>query len=160
MACFVTSCKQLVNVDTNEDLVEINYNKYIEGFGYETFCDYFNTTLSGNIDVSSKSIRYEKFLDAMVNKTIETRRRMVSIQLENVLLENKNIHSLIRVMNSVKIIDRTFSPPYINKTCSWQKRMVQDFCSITLPKVINTCTNDGKLEMMFKVLQLIESESI
>ena len=63
-------------------------------------------------------------------------------------------------MNSVKIIDPTFSPPYINKSCSWQKRMVRDFCSITLPKVINTCTNDTKLELMFKVLQLIESESI
>jgi len=160
MACFVISCKQLINVDTNEDLVEVKYNKYIEGFGYETFTDYFNTVLRGNFYISSRSLRYEKFLDTMVNKTIETRRRMVLIQLENVLLENKNVHSLIRLMNSVKIVDPTFRPPYINKSCSWQKRMVRDFCLKTLPKVIETCTNDNKLETLFNVLKLIESELI
>src|SRR6056300_858948 len=160
MACFVISCKQLINVDTNEDLVEVKYNKYIEGFGYETFTDYFNTELRGNFYISSRSLRYEKFLDTMVNKTIETRRRMVLIQLENVLLENKNVHSLIRLMNSVKIVDPTFRPPYINKSCSWQKRMVRDFCLTTLPKVIETCTNDNKLETLFNVLKLIESELI
>ena len=51
MAYFVISCKQLINVDTNEDLVEVKYNKYIEGFGYETFKDYFNTELSGSFDI-------------------------------------------------------------------------------------------------------------
>ena len=166
MTTFLKKAKQIIQVDENETIVEIEYDKYLEGFGFEMFTDYFKTTLSGtsnyfsvsNDNNEQKPIRYEQFLDTMVNKTTDTRRRMVSVQLENVLFENKNTHSLIRIMNTVKILDPTFIPPYINVTCSWQKRMVREFCLTTFPKVIHSCTSDHRLDLTFRVLQLIESE--
>jgi hypothetical protein len=165
MTTFLKSAKQIIQIEENETIVEIKYDKYLEGFGFETFTDYFKTTLSGTSNkfvVSNsndqKPIRYEQFLDTMVNKTTDTRRKMISVQLENVLCENKNTHSLIRIMNTVKILDPTFIPPYINVTCSWQKRMVREFCLTTFPKVINSCTSDHRLDVGFRVLQLIESE--
>jgi hypothetical protein len=71
---------------------------------------------------------------------------------------NRNIYSLIRIMNTVKIIDPTFIPPIINVTCSWQKRMVREFCLTTLPIIVNDATNQYKLQRLFRVLQLIEEE--
>ena len=94
----------------------------------------------------------------MVNKTTETQRKCVLVQLDNILLENKNIYSLVRIMNAVKILDPTFIPPLINTTCSWQKRMVKDFCLTTFPKIIEKSTNNYRLNRLFRVLQLIEED--
>ena len=114
--------------------------------------------LSKNVE---ESIEYEKqnicqspSLQLQIQET-----RHISFSLtENVLLENKNVHSLIRIMNTVKILDSTFVPPFINVTCSWQKRMVKEFCLLTFPKVIESSVSDHKLDLTFRVLQLIESE--
>ncbi len=163
MAYFINYCRQIVYLDKDQDLVELSYSKYIEGFGYEKFTDYFKTKIIGTsneivIQGTKRSVRYEQFLDTMLEKTTETRRKMVLVQLGNVLLENKNVHSLIRIMNTVKILDSTFVPPFINVTCSWQKRMVKEFCLLTFPKVIESSVSDHKLDLTFRVLQLIESE--
>ena len=167
MTHFVKIAKEIINLDYgNSYMVEIKYSKYIEGFGYETFTDYFNTCMKTPMHITkfephaNTSIRYEKFLDTCVDKTTETRRKMVSVQLENVMLENNNPYSLIRIMNCVKILDPTFIPPLINVSCGWQKRMMREFCLTTLPKVIETCTSDYRLEKMFRVLQLIESDTL
>jgi|TARA_X000000368_G_scaffold132869_2_gene104227 hypothetical protein len=163
MTSFIKSAKQFINVENNEIEIEIKYDKYLEGFGYETFVDHFNTNLIGSNNIytmhnNGKSIRYEQFLNTMVNNTTETLRKSVSIQLENVLFENRNIFSLIRIMNSVKILDRTFIPPLINPVCSWQKRMVKEFCLTTFPDIIKTSTNNNRLQKLFRVLQLIEED--
>ena len=108
MTSFVRSAKQIINIDDNKTEVEIKYDKYLEGFGYETFVDHFNTNLIGSTNIytvhkSGKSLRYEQFLNTMVNNTTETLRRCVSIQLENVLFENRNIFSLISILNSSSV---------------------------------------------------------
>ena len=81
MAYFIKSYRQLINIEDNRDILEITYDKYIEGFGYEQFTDSFNTRLvskrfSNWYDSDNKSIRYEQFLDTMVFKTTETIRKM------------------------------------------------------------------------------------
>ena len=43
MAYFINYCRQIVDLDKDQDLVELSYSKYIEGFGYEKFTDYFKT---------------------------------------------------------------------------------------------------------------------
>jgi hypothetical protein len=163
MTSFIKRARQFINVENNQCEIEINYDKYIDGFGYEKFKDSFVTSLisSSNIyhiEGNKKSIRYEQFLDTMVIKTTETLRRSVLVQLDNVMCLNRNIYSLIRIMNTVKIIDPTFIPPIINVTCSWQKRMVREFCLTTLPIIVNDATNQYKLQRLFRVLQLIEEE--
>lgn len=45
MAYFIKSYRQLINIEDNRDILEITYDKYIEGFGYEQFTDSFNTRL-------------------------------------------------------------------------------------------------------------------
>lgn len=165
MAYFIKSYRQLVNIEDNKDILEITYDKYIEGFGYEQFTDSFNTRLISKkflnwYDSDNKSIRYEQFLDTMVFKTTETMRKMALIQLENILLENNSSHSLLRIMNMIKILDPTFIPPLINLTCSWQKRMMKEFCITTLPKVIESSTNHYRLTKFFRVSQLIESDKL
>jgi hypothetical protein len=164
MTSFLKRARQFINIENNQCEIEINYDKYIDGFGYEKFKDKFVTSLisSSNTyymtDGNEKSLRYEQFLDTMVIKTTETLRRSVLVQLDNVMCLNRNIYSLIRIMNTVKIIDPTFIPPIINVTCSWQKRMVREFCLTTLPTIVNTTTNEYKLQRLFRVLQLIEEE--
>ena len=143
------------------DCVELKYTRYIEGEGYVDFAECFDAKPIGgwtDIKSSRESMRYELFLDAMVEKTIITRRVMALIELDNVLCENKNIHSLLRIMNTVKILDPTFTTPYINTTCGWQKRLDKSICRNTLPQVIEHCTNEKSLERMFNVMRVIESE--
>ena len=165
MAYFIKSYRQLINIEDNRDILEITYDKYIEGFGYEQFTDSFNTRIvskrfSNWYDSDNKSIRYEQFLDTMVFKTTETIRKMALVQLENILLENKNSYSLLRIMNMIKILDPTFIPPLINLTCSWQKRMMKEFCITTIPRVIESSTNHYRLTKFFRVSQLIESDKL
>ena len=164
MTSFVRSAKELFNIENNQNEIEIKYDRYLEGFGFEKFKDHFATSLLGSSGIYSvpnnkKSIRYEQFLDTMVHKTTETIRKSVLVQLETVMVENKNIYSLIRIMNAVKIIDPTFIPPLINVTCSWQKRMVKEFCLTTFPNIIETTTNSFRLQRLFRVLQLIEEDT-
>ena len=117
MTAFVKQCHQLYHIDKKCTITEIHYSKYIEGIGYEDKIDTFDTKTHCEFNYGSGSVRYERFLDTMVVKTIETMRKMVLIALDNALCENRKIHSLIRIMNSIKILDPTFIPPVINKAC-------------------------------------------
>ena len=161
MPSFVKEAHVFHDKLTGKECVELKYTRYVEGRGY---CDFAECFIAGpiggwsDIKSSRQCMRYEQFLDTMVEKTIETRRVMALIQLENVLCENKNIHSLLRIMNCVKILDPTFIPPVINIRCSWQKTLVKRMCENTLPHVIEHCTNENRLATFFIVMRLIESE--
>ena len=149
-----TACK--------DSTVTIQYVKYTNGIGYENKTDVLDTTPIGTwteIKSVSDTLRYEQFLDTMVHKTTETRRKMALVELENVLCENNNIRSIVRVLNAIKILDPTFIPPVINMKCSWQKQFIKSVCEDHIPEIIKTNTNDLRLEKFFRVLQLIETES-
>jgi hypothetical protein len=163
MTSFVKSARVAHDVETDTQIIEINYVKYTNGIGYENKQDIFETTPIGTwseIQSISDSLRYEQFLDTMVQKTTETRRKMALVELESVLCENNNTRSIIRTMNAIKILDPTFSPPVINMKCSWQKKFVKDMCIHQMPEIIKSCTSELRLEKLFRVLQLIEAESL
>jgi hypothetical protein len=138
------------------------YSKYVPDEGYKTFVDYLKAEPIGdwNKIVSKKeSVRYEKFIDTMIEKNLETRQKMAMIMLENVKSDMfMDIKTQIRIMNTVKILDPTFEPPFINRRCSWQKQLVRDFCQDILPDIVERCTNEKRLERFFNVLKLIELE--
>lgn len=145
----------------SDSCVSVLVTKYVEGQGYQDFLTSFETAAIGGWNVIKsrrQCIRLDQFLDAMVEKTLETRRVQATLQLENVLCENNNGHALLRVMHSVKILDPTFVPPFINPTCAWQKKLVRSFCTETLPTVIAGCTNEKSLDIFFNVQRVIESE--
>ena len=161
MPSFVKEAHVFHNTSTDKQCVEIKYTRYVSGQGYVNFTDCFEARAVGgwaDIKSSRECMRYEQFLDTMVEKTIETLRVMALIELENVIVENKNIFSLLRVLNSLKILDPTFTPPYINTKCSWQKEFVKNICLETIPDVIKKCNNAKRLEKFFIVQRLIESE--
>lgn len=161
MPSFLKEAHAFTDINSGKECIEIKYTRYISGEGYRNFTESFDARpIGGWRDITSnkESMRYERFLDAMVEKTIATRRKMALIELENVLCENNNIHSLLRVMNTVRIIDPTFIAPFINVKCGWQKRFIRSMCLNTLPQVIEHCTDEKRLERMFNVMRLIETE--
>jgi len=160
MPSYVKEARVFINED-NKSSIEIKYTRYVEGRGYVNYPDYFEAEAVGDwqeIDATGESIRYEEFLETMVQKTIDTRRRMASIELDNVLCENNNMRAIIRIMNSVKIIDPTFIPFVINTRCNWQKQAAKDFCIYTFPDVIHACRNIRRVDKLFTVLRMIEEE--
>lgn len=161
MPSFLKEAHVFTDTETGRSCVELKYTRYIEGDGYVDFAECFDARPIGgwtDLKSSRESMRYEQFLDTMVEKTITTRRVMALIELDNVLCENKNIHSLLRILNTVKILDPTFETPIINTRCGWQKRLVKSMCLNTLPHVIEHCTSEKRLERMFNVMRVIESE--
>lgn len=141
--------------------VELKYTEYVEGEGYVNRAALFATKPVGNWkDFVSRrdSFRYTDFLETMVHMTLEIRRELVRLQLENVICENKNIFSIIRIMNCIKILDPTFIPPVINVQCAWQKQFCKHMCTDTLVSVANTCKNEYRLERLYTTLLKIEEE--
>ena len=97
--------------------VEVKYSRYIEGKGYVDIPGYFETdTIDGWNFLKPKDgeDRYDDFLNTRIEKTITTRRQLALIELDNVMCSNYNVYSIIRIMNTIKIIDPTFIPPFIN----------------------------------------------
>lgn len=163
MTSFVKTARVSHDIESDSQIIEIEYVKYTNGIGYENKIDTFKTTPIGTwttIQSISDTLRYEQFLDTMIHKTTEVRRKMALVELENALCENNNTRSIVRIMNAVKILDPTFSPPVINMKCSWQKKLAKSICVEQLPHIIETSTSDLRLEKFFRVLQLIESESL
>tara|TARA_B100001564_G_scaffold324756_1_gene305799 strand:+ start:11906 stop:12397 length:492 start_codon:yes stop_codon:yes gene_type:complete len=160
----MTSFIKEASAFTNEEgvpCIEVKYSKYIEGEGYVELPMLLETTpVNGweKFKSPKQSLRYDDFLSSMVEKNVIVRRTMARVALDAVLCENNDINSLIRVANSIKIIDTTFVPPFINKQCKWQRDLVYEICLYTFPRVIDTCKNVRRLDNLFTVLRLIEKE--
>lgn len=161
MPSFIKEARVFKDEETGESKIELKYMRYVDGEGYMDCCALFDAEPIGKWEYYvSKSVskRYEDFLLERVDKTIEVVRAMNLIELENVLCENHDINSIIRIMNSIKVLDNTFYPPYINKSKRWQRNFVRAICESTLPYMISRCTNQTKLEVLFTVLKQIEEE--
>jgi len=159
MTSFIKSAKAVYDVESELEYVEIEYERFVRGKGYETYMDYINTKPLADwvvLKSSTQSIPYEKFLDTMCEKTIEVRQKMAELALQNIIAEKRNIHTYIRTANASKILDPTFQPPLINIRSAWQKVFIKKFCEDTLADLIQRCTNESRLEYFFSVLCKIE----
>ncbi len=160
MTSFLKSAKSIYDVDSELQYVEIVYEKYVRGKGYDTYIDYINTEPLADwtcLKSSKQSIPYEKFLDTMVKKTLEVRQKMAELVLENILAEKQTINTLIRVAHTSKILDPTFQPPRINVKSAWQRDFIVQFCEYTLPDLIQQTISESRLEYFFNVVRSIES---
>jgi len=161
MSSFIKSAKAVYDVESDLDYVEIVHERFVRGKGYETYIDYINTRpLADWIVLKSKtqSIPYEKFLDTMCEKTLEVRQKMAELALENILADNRGIHTYIRTAHTSKILDPTFQPPWINIKSAWQREFIKKFCQDTLADLIQRTTDESRLEHFFSVLCSIESQ--
>ena len=160
MTSFIKTAKAVYDVESELEYVEITYERFVRGKGYETYKDYVNTKpLADWVVLTSKtqSIPYEKFLDTMCEKTLEVRQKMAELALENILAEKRDIHTTIRTAHASTILDPTFQPPWINIKSAWQREFIKQFCEDTLPDIIQRTTNHSRLEYFFSVLRNIES---
>jgi uncharacterized membrane protein YwzB len=119
MTSFFKSARHIYDVESDLSYVEIEYERYIRSVGqYATFKDYINTEPLADwvyLESNTQSIQYEKFLDAMVKKTLEVRQRMCEVLLENTLAYERIDNVYLRLLHTSKILDPTFQPPRINK---------------------------------------------
>lgn len=161
MSSFIKSAKAVYDIDSGLDYVEIEYERFVYGKGYESYVDYINTKpLADWVILKSKtqSIQYEKFLDTMCKKTFEVKQKMAELALQNIIVEKQHINTYIRVANTSKILDPTFQVPRINVKSAWQKEFIKKFCVETLPDLIERCDNESRLEYFTDVLRNIELE--
>lgn len=154
------SAKYLCDAETGLDLVETSYNRYLPGKGYELFKDTFITTPTCDwIEIKSlkEKIPYENFLNTMVTKNQEVYQTMCKTVVNNILMGSPSKKQLMRMMRSMKILDNTFEPPYINLNCRWQCDFMTHMCEETLSSLIEETHNQKNLKKLFNVLKLIES---
>lgn len=160
MTSFIRSAKFTHDVDTDVDFVEFIYDRYVKNKGYEVYTDYIFTRPLGDwtvINSKKYKIPYEKFLDTMVENTVEVYHKMAEILIENILVEKREINTYIRMIHALKILDSTFQPPFINLKISWQRDMIINFCLSDLKYVVNTCNDTQRLKYFVKVIKSIES---
>lgn len=158
MSSFIKSAKAVYDVESELDYVEIKYERFVRGKGYETYVDYINTKpLADWVVLNSKnqSIPYEKFLDTMCEKTIEVRQKMAELALQNILADKHYVNTYVRVAHASKILDPTFQPPRINMKSAWQREFIKKFCEDTLMDLIQRCDDEERLEYFFTVVNSI-----
>ena len=160
MSSFLKSAKAVYDVDSDLDYVAITYERFVKGKGYATYVDYIHTKPLASWSVlksKSQSIPYEKFLDAMCEKTLEVRQKMAELALENIMADKQSIHTYIRAAYASKILDPSFQPPWINTKSAWQREFIKKFCMDTLADLIQRCEDESRLEYFFNVLHNISS---
>jgi hypothetical protein len=159
MSSFIKSAKAVYDIDSGLDYVEIEYERFIWGKGYQTYMDYINTSpLADWVFMKSKtqSIPYEKFLDTMCEKTFEVKQKMAELAVENIIADRQNINTYIRTAHASKILDPTFQPPWINVKSAWQREFIKKFCTETLGDLVERCDDESRLEYFTDVLRNIE----
>lgn len=159
MTSFIKSAKAVYDVESDLEYVEIAYERFVRGKGYETYKDYINTKpLADWVVLTSKtqSIPYEKFLDTMCEKTLEVRQKMAELAIQNILADKRSVHTYIRTARASTILDPTFQPPWINVKSAWQREFIKKFCEDTLADLVQRTTHASRLEYFFSVLSSIE----
>ena len=159
MTSFIKSAKAVYDVESDLEYVEIAYERFVRGKGYETYKDYINTKpLADWVVLTSKtqSIPYEKFLDTMCEKTLEVRQKMAELAIQNILADKRSVHTYIRTAHASTILDPTFQPPWINIKSAWQREFIKKFCEDTLLDLIQRTQDESRLEYFFSVVHNIE----
>ena len=160
MTSFIKNAKHVYDIESDLSYVEIQYERYVQFSNrYVTFTDYLNTEPLADwtfIQSNTNSIRYEKFLDTMVHKTVEVLQRMSELMLENILTYEHPNQTYIRIVHAIKILDPTFQPPRINKESAWQVEFMKNVCNTNINDVIQNCINKSRLMHFFNVLSIIE----
>lgn len=158
MSSFIKAAKAVYDVESKLDYVEIKYERFVRGKGYETYVDYINTKpLADWVVLKSKnqSIPYEKFLDTMCEKTLEVRQKMAELALQNILADKQHVNTYIRVAHASKILDPTFQPPRINMKSAWQREFIKKFCEDALMDLVQRSDDEERLEYFFTVVSSI-----
>lgn len=154
MTAFVRSARYIHEVESGLDYVEITYTRHdVE------YVEYLNTRPVGEwVELCSlrRNMSYEKFLDCMVEKTVEVRQRIAQMTLRS-LLDKKghDPRTIIRTLHATKVLDRTFTPPYINCDAPWQMDLAKHVCNVVFHDLIEQCVDEKALDKLYLILRLL-----
>ena len=159
MACYVREALYSYSVEEGTHIIEVVYDKFVPGIGVKSHRDWiYNTAPSGNwihLLFDPNQTNYESFLDCMVKKNLDVRRKLCKLVLDNHDIVIPIYKTKIRLMNAIKILDPTFEPPLINRKCGWQIELLNEIYRNTSLRVIATCINEYRLERYFSVVRTI-----
>ena len=153
---FVTKATYVFDVNSQTDIVEIEYTKFIQGNGWKTHKDWVYTYPEGDwtkINFGNLSaVTYVDFLNTMVFKNLEVLRKIAKLSLDHI--STKNTKKLLKVMHAICILDPTFTPPEINTDCAWQLELLKHIAFTTSYEIIANCKNKKRLIRYFRTCQL------
>src|SRR5210317_201714 len=160
MTAFVRSAKYIHEVESGLDYVEISYTRYVKADReYVEYTEYLNTRPVGDwVEICSlrRNMSYERFLDCMVDKTLEVRQRIVQMTLRTLLDEKgEDARTIIRTMHATKVLDRSFTPPYVNVDSPWQMDLAKHICENVFHDLIEECMDERALERLYLILRLL-----
>jgi hypothetical protein len=145
---------QILSALVHEHYIEIRYiNK-----NQHEHTDYIYTSPIGwwtELNFEGDYCEYLSFLNTMVYKNIDVYRKMAKILLEEVL----DVPQVFRIqlLNAMKILDPTFTPPWINVHCEWQRALVDTVVNRTF-YIIRTSYSERKLMRYVNVLQSLVAQ--
>jgi hypothetical protein len=160
---FLHSAKYVHDVESGLDYVQIEYDKYSPySKEYDTHVDNLATRPLGSwaeIHSLKKSVKYDKFLNSMVEQTVEVMQKMCEVTLTNIVNDlEPSTKAQIWLMHTMRILDPSFTPPWINVKSAWQRAYVAETIEHTFFDLIERTVNTRRLEKLFNVLKLIEIE--
>jgi hypothetical protein len=107
------------------------------------------------LDFEGDYCKYVSFLNTMVYKNNDVYRKMARLMLEEILSVPR-VHR-IQLLNAIKILDPTFTPPWINVHCGWQQKLVETIVNTTFD-IIDSSYSERKLCKYVTVLQSIVAQ--
>jgi hypothetical protein len=157
MSAYMCNATYTFDVNSQTDTVKMEYTVYQPGIGWKRHIDYVNTYPEAEWTelnfTATSSVKYIDFLNTMVYKNLEVARKIAKLSVDNVATSDPR--KLIRIMNAIKVLDPTFTPPIINTDCTWQTELLEHRAMSTSYRIIATCKNKKRLQRYFRVLQLV-----
>ena len=140
---------------SHDNCIAATYVKYIDGIGWKEHTEYLDTTPAGGwtelaFDNNSATTYYD-FLNAMVIKNIDIKRRIAKFALDQALDNGE----YAKIMNAISVLDPTFEPPIFNERARWQRELLFKIATDTSLLVVSTCYNEKNLEKYSKLLMLM-----
>jgi hypothetical protein len=159
MTCYVREVQYVYYIEEGSHITEILVEKFVPGIGMKQHREWiYDTAPTGDwihMTFEPNQTRYDCFLDCMVKKTVEVRRRLCRLALTNHDTEPRTFKAKIRLMNAIRILDPTFVPPRINRKCGWQNELLTEIYGRTSIRVIAACTNSYRLAHYFTFVRTI-----
>lgn len=155
---YVLNAKSSFDVEDNQNVVEITTDRWLPGTGWKKHTDFVYTRSNGDWTElnfnRNECVKYVDFLNTMVERNLDVCRKIALICSEMVF-NNHDWSTYLRLMNSLTLLDPTFEPPSINLKCRWQRELLESMCDEWTKTVILTCHNCVRLTNYSKKLGLL-----
>ena len=139
----------------DDECIAVYHKKYVNDvIGWARFTDYIYSTPRGNwIDIRYSKIddmEYRTFLETMVTNNVYVARKLA--KLASVCDDSWDDRDKIESMHAIRILDPTFTPPYIILKCTWQRNLLDDLIGRVVHEIIGKCRNKKRLDRYYEVM--------